>query len=283
MLAISPAAVIPNAGEQLAMEANVLSNLVDSIAQFMPSVLATATSAFSGFNKESEEVKHVGNVNIESLTRRENALLTTLVSTDFEDMTNFGVPVGVGFKGKLNDYADTMMVQQKYYETDTVKHLQDYYVYLSVLISNKDARLSLKDQSKLYKDIEKERAGFDRSIQSYFGTGNSNTIQYTKGADNHNDFVSYMAKLTAISRIDDLRERKAVSDLIEKITAVTNALIEQTKDGEISHITPEVTKNIHEGMTTMATLVSSYGLFLHHRTELVASREQLIEKLEKRF
>ena len=71
--------------------------------------------------------------------------------------------------------------------------------------------------------------------------------------------------------------------LIEKISVVCDTLIAQAKDGTITNLTPEVTKNIHEGMLTMAKLVESYGLFLHRRTELVASREQLIEKLEKRF
>ena len=283
MLKISEGTVIASASEQLAMESNMLANLVDSIAKFLPSVLSQASTAFSGFNKESAEAKQIGSVNIDSLTRRENALLTQIVAADFEDMTNFGVPVGVGFKGKLNDYADTVLAQQKYYEADTVKHLQDYYVYLSVLVSNKDARQSLKDQSRMYQAIEKERAGFDKSMQSYFGTGTTNTIQYTKGADTHNEFISYMSKLTAICKIDDLRERKAVADLIEKISVVCNVIIEQSKDGTISHITPEVTKNIHEGMLVMAKLVESYGLFIHHRTELVASRSQLIEKLEKRF
>ena len=283
MLKIPESNVIASASEQLAMESNMLSNLVTSIVKFLPSVLNQASVAFSGFNKESSEAKHAGSVNIESLTRRENALLSQIVSSDFADMTNFGVPVGVGFRGSLNDYADTVLAQQKYYQTDTVKHLQDYYVYLSVLVSNKDARQSLKEQTRMYQDIEKERAGFDKSMKSYFGTGTSNTVQYTKGVDSHNEFVSYMSKLTAVCKIDDLRERKAVSDLIEKISMVCNAIIEQSTDGTISHITPEVTKNIHDGMLAMAKLVESYGFFIHHRTEMVASRSQLIEKLEKRF
>ena len=283
MLKIAESAVIPNASERLAMESSTLSNMVDSVAAFLPSIFNGVASTFSGFNKVEAEVKTVGTTTIDNLTRRENNLLSALNSTDFEDMTNFGVPVGVGFKGELLGYADTVIAQQKYYEADTVKHLQEFYVYLSVLVSNKDARMSLKDQTRNYKAIEAERRGFDKNMQSFFGTSQTNTVQYTKGVKSHAEFGTYLSKLVAICRIDDKRERQAVKDLIEKISVVCDTLIAQAKDGTITNFTPEVTKNIHEGMLTMAKLVESYGLFLHRRTELVASREQLIEKLEKRF
>jgi hypothetical protein len=95
MLKILESNVIASASEQLAMESNVLSNLVDSIVKFLPSVLNQASVAFSGFNKESSEAKHAGSVNIESLTRRENALrsrrssiLQTAVSLDMYEMNS---------------------------------------------------------------------------------------------------------------------------------------------------------------------------------------------------
>ena len=283
MLKIAESEFVPNASERLAMESSTLSNMVDSVAAFLPSIFNGVASTFSGFNKVEAEVKTVGTTAIDNLTRRENNLLSALNSTDFEDMTNFGVPVGVGFKGELVDYADTVLTQQKYYEADTVKHLQEFYVYLSVLVSNKDARMSLKDQTRNYKAIEAERRGFDKNMQSFFGTSQTNTVQYTKGVKSHGEFATYLSKLVAVCRIDDKRERQAVKDLIEKISVVCDTLITQSKDGTITNLTPEVTKNIHEGMLTMAKLVESYGLFLHRRTELVASREQLIEKLEKRL
>ena len=283
MLKIADSAFVSNASERLAMEANTLSNMVDSVVAFLPSIFSGVASTFSGFNKVSDEVKFAGNTAIDNLTRRENNLLAELARTEFDDMTNFGVPVGVGFKGSLIDYADTVSRLQTYYQEDTAKHLQEFYVYMSVLVSNKDARLSLKDQSRVYKGIETERKQFDAQVQSFFGTSQSNTVQYTKGAKSHTEFGSYLSKLTSICRIDDKRSRQAVSDLIEKISVVCDTLIKQAKDGTITNLTPEVTKNIHEGMLTMAKLVESYGLFLHRRTELVASREQLIEKLEKRL
>lgn len=267
---------------QLALEAEVLGNMAQSIAKFFPSV-------FKDFNEGAS--KYLSNLTawtfdtfkLQGFTKRESSYLDELVKVPFAEMENFKVPVPEGFKGNLNAYTALLIEDKAYFYDTFVPALENFYVILSSVVTNKDARLSLRDDVQAYKKLAQMRTARDKAEQKFFTNSNEAQIKFPIAFENAGEVGSYYTKLNELSTHDHSQLLKMVKDKIVSIGSVVNALVEMTESGAIKNVTPEVVKSLHAGTYEMASQIEFFAIYLYRCNSLLSTREVFDAKLAARF
>ncbi len=267
---------------QLALEAQVLGNMVQSVAKFFPSV-------FEDFNEGAS--KYLSNISawsfdaskLQGFLKREIPYLKELSQVPFEEMENFKVPVPEGFKGALVPYT-TMLIEDKDYFYDTfVPALENFYVILSSVATNKDARMSLRDDAQAYKKLADMRTARDKAHLKFFGSNNDIGLKFPIAFPAVSDVEVYYSKLNELSTHDHSQLLKMIKDKIVSIGAVINSLVDMTETGTIKNMTPEVVKSLQAGTYEMASQIEFFAIYMYRCSSLLSTREVFDTKLAARF
>lgn len=267
---------------QLALEAQVLGNMVQSVAKFFPSV-------FEDFNEGAS--KYLSNISawsfdaskLQGFLKREIPYLKELSQVPFEEMENFKVPVPEGFKGALVPYT-TMLIEDKDYFYDTfVPALENFYVILSSVATNKDARMSLRDDAQAYKKLADMRTARDKAHLKFFGYNNDIGLKFPIAFPAVSDVEVYYSKLNELSTHDHSQLLKMIKDKIVSIGAVINSLVDMTETGTIKNMTPEVVKSLQAGTYEMASQIEFFAIYMYRCSSLLSTREVFDTKLAARF
>lgn len=268
---------------QLALEAEVLGNMVQSIAKFFPSV-------FKDFNEGAS--KYLSNitawsfdsVKLQNFSRRENTLLDQLNSVPFEEMENFKVPVPEGFKGNLVSYSSLLIEDKDYFYDTFIPALENFYVILSSVATNKDARLSLRNDTQAYKKLAEMRIARDKAQQKFFtSNGHDVQIKFPVAFESKDQVAVYYSRLNELSTHDHSDILRLVKDKIVAIGAVISSLVSQTENGTIKNVTPEVVKSLQAGTYEMASQIEFFAIYMYRCMSLISTRETLDAKLASRF
>ena len=267
---------------QLALEADVLGNMVQSIAKFFPSV-------FKDFNEGAS--KYLSNISawsfdsakLQGFAKRELPYIKELSEVPFEEMENFKVPVPEGFKGALVPYSTLLIEDKDYFYETFVPALENFYVILSSVATNKDARMSLRDDVQAYKKLADMRTARDKAQQKFFGSTHDVAIKFPIAFQSNNDVSVYLTKLNELATHDHSQLIKLVKDKIISIGSVITALVDMAESGTIKNMTPEVVKSLHAGTYEMASQIEFFAIYIYRCSTLLSTREVFDTKLAARF
>lgn len=266
----------------IALESARLADSTEAISNFFPAMMKKLYNSFTSPKTIPNFVPSIKN-KIFGLNSDERAIIAKLASIPYDDLINFKVPVPEGFSGNYTAYLMQCMENIDYYNLTTKNALEDYYIFVADLVTNKDAKKSLKDLQSKNNALKKSRQEIGETTNKFFIKGsNVAALAYgTAFSDNSEVEKLFRARVDLTSKIKSI-DLHSVSDQVEKITQTLDTLTEQATAGNYEAFSPVQMKNISEGAYEMAAQVEFTSINYYRASVVLKTVEALEPALLKR-
>lgn len=262
--------------ETIALEASVLSNMVQTVKKLFPSLIEGVSGSFTSVkNLEKVELTH---------SSLQKDVIKKLGSTSYMDLDKLKVAVPEGFDADYITALDVCSQALDYMEFIKEVVIKDFRIYVSTFISNKDSKISTKDIT--YKNATNaEKAKQLNEIFSTLYKANSFSIESTyfklvkRNADVETVF-SLHNKIVARLKAFDLQYVKSE---IEDIVSLIDVIIKQVNEDKIESISPEAVKNIAEGTYSLAKQVETVSACYFRISTITVSIDNFTQTMNKRL
>jgi hypothetical protein len=160
-----------------------------------------------------------------------------------------------------------------------------FYGFLATFASNKEAKISLTDTTKIYKALEEEHKVLKKEGVSYFGDLRHNASSSVLGSCFY-DFEQFRkTQQTSSTLCKDLSVKQAtqVCDKIKKISSVLDVIIEDAKVRNYDKASYEAVKSLAVGIYALAEVLEFYTVTYYRIVELgsaMAANKAVITKLK---
>lgn len=231
--------------EYISMEASVLSNMVDTIKGIFPEMLSNLKTAFNSTEELPKiEIKMSG---------EHKFIVNEIKAFPFSEYGELSTVVPEGFHGNYLDYMKVLIHSTDVLRAVPEKIIKPYYVYLSVFLSNKDAKKSTTDNEAFYKGVRAGREKLNHEIGRFFNDSDPTSklrinklIHNSSGIKDMFEFSELLKKQVDKVDISELNKTsRQCMDLLDII-------MKQIKEGTIANVTPETTKNLANGAYEIA-------------------------------
>jgi len=257
---------------RIALEAGVLSNMVDSIRNTFPML-------FADLSHTLEVTKDIPVVEIK-YSKDQKFVTDNLHTKQYLDLAELNINIPEGFNGKLTDYAT--VIGEVTYETTliTEKVLKPYMVYLSQFLSNKDAKISTKDQTGIYKGLALKRESNINAMDHYRSNGTVSISKLGKLVNRKEDIVHLFKTTNELTKMIDGLNIQDVKDCVKKCVDLLGIIIGQTEKGLIENVTPEVVMNLAFGAAEIAREVEFLAIVHFRAIGLTTCVDNITEVLK---
>lgn len=249
---------------QIAMEASVLSNMVNSIKNIFPDLIETLRNSFSRTEGlPSIEIK---------LTGDQKFLLKEIGNFKYTDICELSTQVPEGFVGNYIDYAKELINIIDDISDVNGKVLQPYSIYLSTFLTNKDAKFNTKDQTRLYENMKSAREQHIKTLGHFFK--DSSNVSYAKIGQvikRNADFNVVYNETGIIAKNIYSINIKTLNENIKKCLSMLDMIIDKIQKKEIEHVSPEVTQNLAFGAYEVAREIEFFSVIYYKVLALTTS------------
>lgn len=179
------------------------------------------------------------------------------------------LPVPDGFKGNWTEYVETMMKHREQLIKTSLGSLDEFQVFISAFLSNKDSRIALQDNRNINLGKAKVRIEQTKAFDSFFDPNGYNqraTVgkTFNSTADLHQGLKLSMDHWNYVKEVDLKGVKSKVGTLAERINTLISTY-ENHKDIEVSK---QALLNIAEGSYETACQIEHMALFVA-RSEMV--------------
>lgn len=250
-----------HAYESISLETNYIANAAKTVASFFPDMWDNVVGGFNTVASLKEYVPSFTGLTPAGLSYNENKIANTMAKTDYEDMRKFRMHVPEGFKGNLLTYFILMQQVLNYSQDIALPALQEFYVLVADVVSNKSSRKSVKDLAGMFSGYSKSREQYAKELASYFVPHSSQADrafgEIFGGGRQLSEMYSEKYKLKRL--LADIKISK-YTDAVSKIRNGMQALVDIVGRGENTYLSPAQVKNITEGAYEMARQVEFFSL-----------------------
>lgn len=262
--------------ESISLEAGLFANTINTAKNLLPSVLSGLKKAFNS----TSELPELEQVN----TKLQDNVLKNIEGVSFTDLDKLEILVPEGFSSDFLTASAVIDTSIDFINDAVNETLKNYRVYLSVFLSNKDAKISIKDNSSFNKSAANKRTAINNLYSGLYNTDSYNTKSfYTKVVRRNGDlkdvFTSYNKIGTKLKAIDI----KNVKTQIDNISDLLETIIEQIENNKIDNISPEALTNLSNGAFEMAMQMETVSACYFRALTLCNSVDAMTEKLDKRL
>lgn len=272
------------AQESIALETEFIANAVKTVKSFFPKLAVAIEPAFTLVTKLKEYVPTSEDTNIFKFTSGEDKILKELATTDYEDMTKLKLWVPEGFRGNMLSYFKDLNLALDYNQDVSLPALQEFYVLIADIITNKEAKKANKDLSNQTKGYSKSRIEYNKILSSYFAPGSTQAEQEyrTLFKTNKELYECYLERHKLLKKLSQI-SIKAYTEQVEKIKSSMQILIDLADNGTITELSPVQAKNVSEGAYEMGYQVEFFSVNYFRSMSLANSLQANEPKFFKRF
>lgn len=259
-----------------------------SLPNYAASLVDSVTSLASNMGKVltfSEENSAPTEVNLDTIKILQDDYLNKESAYNFTAISNTVVSIPENFAGSMLDYLHLMTktsdIDSGLYKA-TLALLREYNAFLSVFITNRDARGHYSIAEPIYKIAEKEHAEIKKEMQKYFvtNTGKSKArlgAIFDRMADLRESFT-YMKKLCINYNTAPIHEIKSESDKcaeLLKLITVGNSSI------DTSVVSKETAKKLANGVYILGRLIEIISVHRFQHQVVMNSSVNMHKQLHK--
>lgn len=262
--------------ENIALEASILTNMVDSVKRLFPSLVDNVSKSFS-FVRDLEQPVTV-------FSKDQHKVLDKIKHVSYMNLDNFTVIVPEGFNA---EYLEALTICEESLDyIDFVKNvlLKEFRIYLSTFISNKDQKISSKDITFKFKEHAKKRININTVFSKLYKTNSFEVsvklpVVLKRNADLQQVFDRHNVVVARMKALDVAVFKSEVEDVVEFI----NIIIKQAQENKIESISPEAIKNISEGAHECAIQVETAAACYFRCMTITKSVDTFTGKLLERL
>lgn len=265
--------------KRLALEAELLNNAISAFKGVISNIsnkMSSLTSMFRGTGLTSKICQDIIKV------EKENSLISKLESAKYSEYSGIVVSQPEGFNGDFLTYVRTLINVADPLYKGTDEFFNAYIGILKTFLSNKDAKTSLKEHNKLYKDVEKQRTELTKKVENFFKAGNyQSKVQIKKVLYRLSDVKPLMDD---IKTLDAVNNKTTSSELKKKVDQCSELLTEihnEVQKGSITDISGSAALNISKGAYEFAKYMEYVSVFRWRVDQISQSVLVLLATLSK--
>lgn len=262
--------------ETISLEANVLSNMVQTVKRMFPSLVAGVSSSFS-------TVKQMDKPEIQ-FSKLQDDVLEKIVSVSYMDLDKFKVRVPEGFNSDFLTSLEACEqgIDYMQYVKDVV--VKEFRIYLSSFISNKDTKISTKDITyKFHPHASKRNAINDTFSTLYKDNSFEAGALYPDLIKRNADLKTLFERQNAITAKLLAFDIAALKTEIEDISSFIEIIIKQCQEDKVENISPEAVKNMAEGTYEIASQIETVSACYFRIKTIVVSIDDFTKSLQTRI
>jgi hypothetical protein len=238
----------------LAIESRTPSIAMESLLAKMlnPITASFATLKASFVNTADGENVH--------LTKDETRLIKKVESYKYVNLKDRTIVVPEGFNGNWLAYTNSLLECTEYLSKLEVR-LNDYLVYIGGLMNSPDGQKSMRDNTVLYRNMEKRRGDFNKERQGFFDQTSTRTTQtYQTVMQRNEDWKSLFGNLRELERKINLISRKTLLAKVEEIDTVLGVMVRSIQAGSLNQLTGPAVREVSEAAFTLAHEVEFFSV-----------------------
>lgn len=244
---------------------------------FLPRFFSNARNGLASFLSTKFDFYKATHLAVE-----QDKILQKLESVNFSKIAPLPVAALEGFQGQYLQYGMQVLAGFTYYRDYTEKDIATYRKLLGSILSNKSARIDLRDITQRYLDAAKASDELDSQISTFFEHGSHKAI-VTVG-----DVVVSNGDLTAVFKhsqkiIEEVKaiDPKKVQAAVTEVSDLADLLNQEIEKGTITDLSSAQLNNLVEGLMGVARQVEFFALSYYRATTYIAAIDRLTEVLKK--
>ena len=260
--------------EMLALESENSSNILNSAVKLLPNILSELTTSGNSLLELSKTFKFAD---------LKAALVNRFSNQDVPEdaLKKLFVPVPEGFNGNVLKYQSALVDSLEYIEAVTMVQLKEFYVTAAAFVTNRDRKLSIKDDSGKFKNFEKQRATIVDDISTHFTKGNTGRTVFNDAYLNYQEFKkAYSLNRDLVKRSEGINI-KTVHDQVKKIVETLDIAIKAAERSEYDKASNEALMNLSTGTYELAQQVEFLAVTLYRIQSLTFAIAETDSKIKK--
>lgn len=259
----------------IALESSVLSNVASTIKNFFPDLVHNFRNSFtSAGNIDTNEIK------LNQVSKMEKELIEYLKKHNYISIMNTMVTVPEGFSAELLQALSVIDSNTDLLVQLITKDVNEFRVYVSTFITNKDTKISLREHSANYKRIG---VVIKEINQSFGGLYKKNSFDAKKPLNElvkrNTDIETVFTRLTTTKKKLSQIDVAAVKAQMEDIASLLDTIINMVKENKVENVSPEAINNLAEGTKTMANIAETISATYFRALGIITAIERLPEEL----
>lgn len=234
----------------ISLESGFLPNLKDLINEALP-LLKTKLSNLMIDDRDKAATQYIQEILL--LETRANYKAKHL------DFLTFGanfVSIPLGFKGHLIDYGSELLTTLSDGGKTLNQLLAATNIQLANCITNSDAILSMKENTKIYTDANNSRTTSNRKLGEYIVANNGvSKVPMTKVLYRLSDIAILGKQAKDLNGIIRDLKISQVKDKVTELTSMADILIKSLKGDNVKKVSPIQAKNISTALYETAAYV----------------------------
>lgn len=233
-----------------------------NVEDFFVAVKKTIESSISNFTDYIKFLNTVDGTNktAEATVRLIDKIEKKIEGMNFIVMGEVAVPCPDGFKSDFSGYVLSLSNERANIIDSTFKALEDFNVFLAMFLSEKDSKISLKDDGKKYAAMKQLRENQVKNFQSYFTSGVNQRQYLNKMFESKSDIVP-ISKIT-VDTWKNVREidPKNIKEKCDVISARLQSVLNNSSNS--SKVSKQAILNLSEGSYEVGRQVEHLALYM---------------------
>ena len=260
--------------EMLSLEAENSNNILGSSLNLLPSLVSELSGSM---NSLIETAKSFNIVDLKALIRN-NFLGVKDVPED--TLKKLFIPVPEGFIGKAIEYQASLGFCLDYYDEVTAKSLKEFYVRVAAFITNKDRKLSIKDDSNVFKQNEQSRTTLTKELTTYFNKGNTGRTLFHDVYDGYGDFKQASKTNGVLIKRLEKYDLKNIANQVKRIVDTLDLAIKSGKEGSYDKASNEALMGLANGTFELAQQIEFFAVTIYRIKALAFSISETDSKIK---
>lgn len=265
--------------KNISLEASVVANAAQTLKNFFPSVLARFREvkfiAEQDLSLKPVEIKY---------SKDQKKVIQALYDTPYTDLIRFPIQVPERLNVKIIESIPVYEAMVDHMHTTMTGTIKDFRIYIGSVLTNRDSKISLKDNKGLYKKIENDRLHLEARISKMYSDKNDRAIRSFDDMFSRNSEVEAFYKAAELfkKRVDSF-DLNSLKDQTSLCVEILEDIIQQVDSGKIDTLSPEACVNLSAGVFEIAKEVEFFSLNYFRLMTFITASDELTNSLTKRL
>lgn len=263
---------------RIAIEAVSITSTLEIFKRIIKGAIESSLAAFPGLQRLAES--RPDNFRLKDFEKT----LKQLEELNFLQYEDELVTVPEGFHGKMVDFVRMMLVIQPQLHKECQELLSRFEKELSLLLTNKDERLTNKSNDLHYNNLKRHRESYEKQVKPFFNAKYSGLSRQKLG-DTYERFSDIREALRLVDQLRAIETTNYYSTIQAHVTGVSDLLKlvrERLDDDSIDQVSVVVAKNIGRGayeLGRMIEMIAIYGYLAENTIAAVHNTAVAFKKL----
>lgn len=261
---------------RISLEAGVVSNAAKLLIDILPDFITKLSS-------DNRKITELDNTEIirKGLSEDARDALKRIPNMDYLNYADTPIMVPEGFKGNLIDYIRLVLEVTPEFYSKTSSTLNELSVILSTVITNKEAKTSIKENAHIFIKADKYRSDIVKALNASFDYDKKGftRVRMCTTIRRSAELESVILELDHLNKLKSNLNTKELQSVVDKNIELMNMILKDVKENPNSEYSGTVVKDISKGAYTCGKLVEMCSVLYYDLETLIATVTGIIDQL----